>query len=216
VAHAVRYLCDSTYRRRLVFIFRTKLIFKLMPDIVVIAGPNGAGKSTLAPALLRDTLHIFEYVNADTIAEGLSAFAPEDASFEAGRVMLRRLYELASERRDFSFETTLASRFYAGWLGKLKGDGYRVNLIFLWLDNVDLAIERVRERVRVGGHNIPEDTIRRRYDRGLKNLFELYIPVANAWSLRDTSFAGSKEITRYTEVTGLMVSDEEQWKKIKK
>lgn len=85
-----------------------------MPNIVAIAGPNGAGKSTLAPALLRDTLNIPEYVNADTIAEGLSAFAPEDASFDAGRVMLGRLHTLAAARRDFAFETTLASSMRAG------------------------------------------------------------------------------------------------------
>ncbi len=104
-----------------------------MPNVVVIARPNGAGKSTLGPALLRDTLGILEYVNADTIAEGLSAFAPEDASFDAGRIMLLRLRELAGERKSFAFEATLSSRFYAGWLHKLKDDGYRVSLIFLWL-----------------------------------------------------------------------------------
>src|SRR5262245_53051184 len=151
-----------------------------MPDVIVIAGPNGAGKSTLAPALLRDTFGILEYVNADTIAEGLSAFAPEDASFDAGRVMLDRLHELASESRDFAFETTLASRFYSGWLRELQIEGYRVSLIFLWLPVVDLAIERVQARVRLGGHSIPEETIRRRFDRGIKNLFEMYLPVANA------------------------------------
>src|SRR5690349_19065775 len=107
-----------------------------MPNVVVIAGPNGAGKSTLAPALLRDTLNIPEYVNADTIAEGLSAFAPEDASFEAGRVMLERLRGLANKKEDFAFETTLATRFYAGWLRELQSVGYRTSLIFLWLPNV--------------------------------------------------------------------------------
>ena len=187
-----------------------------MPNVIVIAGPNGAGKSTLAPALLRDTFGILEYVNADTIAEGLSAFAPEDASFDAGRVMLGRLHDLASEGRDFAFETTLASRFYAVWLKELKEKGYRVSLIFLWLDNVDLAVERVRERVRVGGHDIPEETIRRRYDRGLKNLFELYIQLVNAWSVRDTSFAQSNEIARYTEEAGEIIFYQERWELIKK
>lgn len=187
-----------------------------MPNVIVIAGPNGAGKSTLAPALLRDTLGILEFVNADTIAEGLSAFAPEDASFDAGRVMLGRLHELASDQRDFAFETTLASRFYAGWLKELRNKGYRASLVFLWLEDVELAIERVKERVRMGGHHIPEDTIRRRYDRGLKNLFELYLPIANAWSVRDTSFAQSNEIARYTEETGEIIFDEERWKIIRK
>lgn len=140
-----------------------------MPNVIVITGPNGAGKSTLAPALLRDTLHILEYVNADTIAEGLSAFAPEDASFDAGRVMLGRLHELAEAGRDFAFETTLASRFYASWLKQLQEKGYRVSLVFLWLRSVEIAIERVRARVRLGGHSIPEETIRRRYEHGTRN-----------------------------------------------
>src|SRR5436190_6481448 len=140
-----------------------------MPNVVVIAGPNGAGKSTLAPALLRDTLNIPEFVNADTIAEGLSAFAPEDASFDAGRVMLGRLHDLANEGKDFAFETTLASRFYAGWLKELREqNAYQVCLVFLWLENVDIAIQRVSARVQAGGHSIPEETIRRRYDRGIR------------------------------------------------
>jgi predicted ABC-type ATPase len=139
-----------------------------MPDVVVIAGSNGAGKSTLAPKLLRDTFGILEFVNADTIAEGLSAFAPEDAAFDAGRVMLGRLHELASSGKDFAFETTLASRFYAGWLKELKVKGYRVSIIFLCLRSVDMAIERLNARVRMGGHSIPEDSIRRRFDRGVR------------------------------------------------
>lgn len=187
-----------------------------MPNIVVIAGPNGAGKSTLAPALLRDTLNIPEYVNADTIAEGLSAFAPEDASFEAGRVMLHRLNELARQRRDLSFETTLASRFYANWIKGLKANGYRLTLIFLWLESSELAKERVKERVRLGGHDIRKETIERRYERGLKNLFELYIPIANTWSIRNTSAAESVEIVRYTDEEGLAVFDEALWNKIKR
>lgn len=188
-----------------------------MPDVIVIAGPNGAGKSTLAPALLRDTLNIPEYVNADTIAEGLSAFAPEDASFDAGRVMLGRLRELAAVGKSFSFETTLATRFYNKWLKELQAKkGYRVSLIFLWLESPELAIERVKERVRAGGHNIHEETIRRRFHRGLRNLFELYIPVVNAWSVRDTSLAQSYEIARYTEETGEIIFDEVRWELIRK
>jgi predicted ABC-type ATPase len=185
-----------------------------MPDVIVIAGPNGAGKSTLAPALLRDTFSILEYVNADTIAEGLSAFAPEDASFDAGRVMLTRLNELAADGKDFAFETTLASRFYAGWLKELKANGYRVSVIFLWLRKVELAIERVNARVRLGGHSIPEETIRRRYERGIKNLFERYLPVADAWRIIDTSFDRPHEIARYTEPVGKVIFDDEQWKRI--
>lgn len=141
-----------------------------MPNVIVISGANGAGKSTLAPYLLRDAFGIVEYVNADTIAQGLSAFAPENAAFEAGRIMLRRLNELASTQIDFSFETTLATRFYARWLKDLQSKQYNFHLVYLWLKNSELAIERVRERVRMGGHNIPEDVIKRRYARGWRNL----------------------------------------------
>ncbi len=187
-----------------------------MPHIIVIAGPNGAGKSTLAPALLRDTLHIREYVNADTIAEGLSAFAPEEASFEAGRVMLSRLRELAGEGKSFAFETTLATRFYARWLNDLRGSGYQVSLVYLWLENVDIAIERVSARVRAGGHSIPEATIRRRYDRGINNLFELYLPVTNSWRVFHASPIIPKEIARFDEIGGEVISDQTLWNQIKR
>jgi len=186
-----------------------------MPDVIVIAGPNGAGKSTLAPALLRDTLHVFEYVNADTIAEGLSAFAPQDASFDAGRVMLSRLYELDDERKSFAFETTLASRFYAKWLTELQEKGYYVSVIFLWLKDVEYAIERVKARVKLGGHDIPEETIRRRFERGKQNLFNLYLPTANAWRIFNAAPEKPKEIARYSDANGEAVFDHEIWKIIR-
>lgn len=187
-----------------------------MPDVIVIAGPNGAGKSTLAPYLLRDTLGVLEYVNADTIAEGLSAFAPENASFEAGRVMLVRLKELAADRRDFAFETTLATRSYARWLRQLQAEGFRVSLVFLWLRKVETAIERVNARVRLGGHSIPEETIRRRFERGRRNLFELYLPLANAWRVFHASPLEPVEIARYTESAGETVLQQELWKEIRR
>ena len=187
-----------------------------MPNVVIIAGPNGAGKSTLAPALLRDTLKVFEYVNADTIAEGLSAFAPEDASFDAGRVMLGRLHDLAEQEKDFAFETTLASRFYARWLTELKDtSGYRVNLVFLWLREPDLAVARVAGRVKLGGHSIPEDTIRRRFDRGRKNFFELYLPIADSWRVFDAGQTPPVEVARYTVETGLETFEVELWNEMK-
>ncbi len=156
-------------------------------QVVIIAGPNGAGKTSLAPHLLRDWLGLLEYVNADTIAQGLSAFQSEQAAFEAGRIMLKRLRELAEQRKSFAFETTLATRSYAARLEKLCRDGYRVNLMFIWLSSPDLAIERVRRRVASGGHNIPEETIRRRYRKGIKNFFSLYQPLADSWAVYDNS-----------------------------
>lgn len=158
-----------------------------MPHVIAIAGPNGAGKSTTAPAILKEILGVTEFVNADTIAQGLSAFNPEGAAFQAGRVMLQRIHSLAEEQRDFAFETTLATRSYARWLKELKGQGYTIHLFFFWLPSPEIAIARVAERVRMGGHNVPEDTIRRRYHAGLKNFFELYRQLADSWFLLDNS-----------------------------
>lgn len=187
-----------------------------MPDVIVIAGANGAGKSTLAPFLLRDALNIVEYVNADTIAEGLSAFAPENAAMSAGRIMLERLNTLAGAKKDFAFETTLASRFYARWLKDLQASNYRFHLIFLWLKDADLAIERVRERVRLGGHHIPGETIKRRYGRGLSNLFELYLPVADTWQIFDVSALTPQKIAFGDKISGNRIVAENLWKQIKK
>lgn len=160
---------------------------ELAPQIILIAGPNGAGKSTLAPLLLRDKLKLTEYVNADTIALGLSAFAPERVAIEAGRVMLKRLHDLAAQRKSFAFETTLATRSYAKWLQGLMTQGYEVHLIYLWLRSPEIAIARVEERVRAGGHDVPEETIRRRYKRGVENFFALYESRVTSWSVYDQS-----------------------------
>jgi predicted ABC-type ATPase len=158
-----------------------------MPKVVVIAGPNGAGKSTTAPAILRDALKVHEFVNADMIAAGLSAFSPESVAVGAGRIMLDRLHELARERRDFAFETTLASRTFVPWLKALQAEGYRFHLVYLWLPTVELAVARVAERVRRGGHAVSEAIVRRRYDRSLDNFFNLYSPFANSWVMMDNS-----------------------------
>lgn len=161
------------------------------PHTIVIAGPNGAGKTTLAPFLLRDRLGLREYVNADPIALGLSAFDPGGVAIEAGRVMLKRLYDLGNQRRTFAFETTLAAKSYAPWLRRLRNSGYTIQLSFVWLRSPDLAVQRVRERVRAGGHEVPEAIIRRRYHKGLTNFWTLYAPLAHAWSVYDNS--GSSE-----------------------
>jgi predicted ABC-type ATPase len=158
-----------------------------MPQIVTIAGPNGAGKSTTAPFLLPETLGIREFVNADAIALGLSAFAPEKVAFTAGRIMLERLHQLADDRENFAFETTLATRSFAPWIANLRRNGYLFHLIFLWLPSPELAIARVQQRVRRGGHHVPEETIRRRYDVGLRNFFKLYRPLTDSWRFYDNS-----------------------------
>jgi predicted ABC-type ATPase len=158
-----------------------------MPHVIIIAGPNGAGKTTAAPALLNEALHVNNFVNADTIAQGLCAFAPETAAIQAGRAMLARIHYLASQNENFAFETTLASRSFAQWITTLKQQGYRFHLEFLWLNHPDLAVSRVQERVKLGGHLVPENTVRRRYISGIKNFFHLYEPIADSWRLSDNN-----------------------------
>ncbi|MEW6738625.1 MAG: zeta toxin family protein [Nitrospirota bacterium] len=157
------------------------------PHLIVIAGPNGAGKSTTAPFLLKGILGVDEFVNADLIAQGLSGFQPEGAAFHAGRVMLERIHYLAKKRVNFAFETTLASRTFAPWITGLRKTGYDFHLVFLYLPNEEFAVARVAERVRMGGHNVPEETIRRRYNAGLKNFFYLYKPLSDFWRFYDNS-----------------------------
>lgn len=183
--------------------------------LIVIAGPNGAGKSTAAPALLQGTLGVMEFVNADTIARGLSAFQPETVAFRAGRIMLERLRQLANERVNFAFETTLATRSFAPWIATLRQTGYLFHLVFLWLPAPELAIERVQERVRLGGHAVPEETVRRRYRAGIQNFFQLYRPLADTWRFYDNSETAAPRLIAsgigYLEAA---IYDSETWKRI--
>lgn len=157
------------------------------PLLVVVGGPNGAGKSTTAPGLLRQALAIHEFVNADAIALGISAFRPESAALAAGRVMLERLRALSRARASFAFETTLANRSLATSIARLRGSGYRVHLMFLSLPTAELAVARVAERVRQGGHDVPVDVVRRRFAVGLRNFFGLYQGLVDSWQLYDNS-----------------------------
>ncbi len=186
-----------------------------MPHLIIIAGSNGAGKSTAAPALLKDALHVDNFVNADVIAQGLCAYQPENAAIQAGRIMLDRIHTLAEEKVNFAFETTLASRTFAMWIPKLQKQGYQFHLIFLWLKNVELAIFRVNERVKSGGHSVPESTIRRRYAAGLKNFFNLYSPLAESWQFYDNSNAENLSlIASQIKQNNPIIKDKEIWKQL--
>jgi predicted ABC-type ATPase len=155
--------------------------------IYVIAGPNGAGKTTFATDFLPEFVQCREFVNADLIAAGLSPFAPQFQAMRAGRLLVTRIKELADARQDFAFETTLAGRSYVKLIADLKQSGYDVTLFFLWLPSADVAVARVAGRVRQGGHDVPEATIRRRFRAGLRNLFRIYAPLVNSWYLLDGS-----------------------------
>jgi predicted ABC-type ATPase len=183
-----------------------------IPLVVVIAGPNGAGKTTAASSLLQGALAVDEFVNADTIALGLSAFQPEQVAIAAGRIMLERLQSLARSRESFAFETTLASRSFAPWLRELRDQGYRAHLAFLSLPSPELALARVRERVRRGGHDVPETVVRRRYIAGLRNFFTLYQSIADRWQMLDNRDAPtSRLIASGGTGTAPMVADEQAW-----
>jgi predicted ABC-type ATPase len=157
------------------------------PTVIVLGGPNGAGKTTSARTLLANRLSLLTFVNADVIAQGLAGFDPDSAALEASRIMLERLYKLADQRADFAFETTLAARSYAPWLNQLRASGFTVHLFYFWLASADLAVARVAQRVRQGGHNIPEPVIRQRYDRSLDNFFDLYRSAVTSWDFFDNT-----------------------------
>lgn len=149
------------------------------PAVYVIAGPNGAGKTTFASDFLPDFVECREFLNADLIAAGLSPFAPEKQSVQAGKLLLKRIRQLAEAGESFSFETTLAGKGHARLLKDLKNRGYTLHLFFLWLPSADMAVQRVANRVSQQGHDIPEPVIRRRYRSGLRNLVELYRPLVD-------------------------------------
>ncbi len=158
-----------------------------VPQIIVIGGPNGAGKSTIATRLIPPGT---EFVNADEIAKGLADVVTDGVNVHAGRLMLRRLDELEARRADFAIETTLASRTLGPRIQRLRASGYAFSLVYIRVLSADLSVQRVAERVRRGGHNIPEDVIRRRYVAGLKNFFEIYQPIADRWRMYDNSELG--------------------------
>jgi len=157
------------------------------PNLYIIAGPNGAGKTTFARKFLPDYAKCLEFVNVDLIANGISPFDPERAALRAGRIMLEQIHSLAERRLDFGFETTLSGKAYIKLLQKMKKGGYLIHLFFLWINDVELALERIRLRVRNGGHAIPEATVRRRFGRSLANFLLVYKPLADSWTIFDNS-----------------------------
>ncbi len=187
-----------------------------MPNIYIIGGANGSGKTTTSMQLLPNFLDVFEYVNADEIARGISPFKPESVAIQAGRLMVERLQKLSNAGTDFAFETTLASRSYVRFLRTCKNKGYAINLMYFWLPSPELAIVRVRGRVETGGHNIPEPVIRRRYQRGLINLLELYLPLCDTWNIYDNSGMIPQLVAAYSkeQQPNLIIDRQIIWNKI--
>ena len=163
-----------------------------MPKLYIIAGCNGAGKTTASYTVLPEMLDCREFVNADEIAKGLSPFNPESVAIDAGRLMLQRMDDLLIAGEDFAFETTLATRSYVKFIDQAHAMGYFVSLLFFWLPTPELAIVRVATRVSKGGHDIPEEVIRRRYATGMRNMVALYAPLCDYWVIYDNSSADAE------------------------
>lgn len=159
--------------------------------VIIIAGPNGAGKTTFAEEFLPQEAQCLTFINADLIAAGLAPFEPEQAAFRAGRLMLEEIYNHAQRGQNFAFETTLSGRSYARLIPTWQAQSYIVKLFFLQLLSPELAIARVAQRVRAGGHHVPEAIIRRRFAAGLHNLETLYKLIVDEWVCYDNS--GIKE-----------------------
>lgn len=161
------------------------------PQAVIIAGPNGSGKSTVAGLLLPPSV---TFVNADLIAQELTGIRGAFADINAGRLLIDRVEKLEAKRQDFAFETTLASKMLRDRVSRWRDIGYQVHLVFFWLASDDLAVRRVASRVRDGGHFVPEETVRRRFMSGLRNFFELYMPLVDTWRMYDNSQADEPQL----------------------
>ena len=187
-----------------------------MPKFYIVSGCNGAGKTTASYTLLPELLECSEFVNSDEFAKGISPFDPSLASVRASRYMLMKYNYLRERKRDFSLETTLATRSLLKMIRNVQQEGYEVTLLYFWLRSPDLAVERVRARVAAGGHNIPEETVRRRYSVGLNYLFKDYMPLVDRWILCDNSEPPFQVVAEGGKKRPLQVRDLITFRKIKK
>ncbi len=165
-------------------------------NVYIIAGPNGSGKTIFAKKFLPDYAKCPNFVNADLIAQGLSPFSPGTAAMKAGRLVLEQIHNLADKNLDFAFETTLSGKSYVSFLNGLSKKDYSVNIFFLWIPNTELAIDRIKDRVASGGHNVPAVDVKRRFYRGLYNFLHYYKPLADTWLLFNNADAVPKLIAQ--------------------
>ena len=186
-----------------------------MPRLYIISGCNGAGKTTASYSLLPEMLDCSEFVNSDEFAKGLSPFDPSKASIQASRFMLMKIRYLLKRQQDFAIETTLATRTLLKTAKQAQSAGYTVTLLYFWLNSPDMAVERVRARVEAGGHNIPEETIRRRYSRGIFYFFNLYAPISERWILADNSQIPFRVIAEGSKDEIVNIKDHETYAKVK-
>ena len=185
-----------------------------MPRLYIISGCNGAGKTTASYSLLPEMLNCSEFVNSDEFAKSLSPFKPENASIQASRYMLLKIRYLLKKNSDFAVETTLATRTLLKTVRMAQAAGYSVTLLYFWLNSPELAIERVKARVENGGHNIPEETIRRRYKVGIDYFFHHYAPISDRWILADNSQTPFRVVAEGSREDVVNIRDKETFDKI--
>ncbi len=183
----------------------------------MIAGPNGAGKTTMTLELIRDCSMLYEFINADEIARGLAPKHPESVALTASKLMINRLKELLNAEKSFAFETTASGTNYVKHLKAAKAKGYEISLTFLWLSKPEEAVKRVAQRVKQGGHHVPEESILRRYYLGIKNLVLHYLPLADEALVIDNSSeeeASKRLIARKNRNNPIDILDRAIWRKI--
>lgn len=186
-----------------------------MPNLFIISGCNGAGKTTASMTMLPETLQCHEFVNCDEIARGLNPLNPDSAKYTAARLMLVRIKKLISLDADFAIETTLATKSYHALVQRAQERSYNIKLIYFWLQSPELALQRVAERVKNGGHNVEELIVRRRYTAGIRNLFRLYLPVVDYFILIDNSIMPREVIAEGNIHDAVKVYNEEKFKRLR-
>jgi predicted ABC-type ATPase len=185
------------------------------PRLYIISGCNGAGKTTASYSLLPEMLDCREFVNSDEFAKGLSPFDPSKASIQASRYMITKIRYLLRKQKDFAVETTLATRTLLKTVKMAQAAGYTVTLLYFWLNSPELAIERVKARVEAGGHDIPEETIRRRYTVGIHYFFHYYAPLCERWILADNSQIPFRVIAEGSRKDIINIKDEDTYTQIR-
>ena len=185
-----------------------------MKEIILLGGPNGAGKTTTARVLLPESFKLYPFLNADDIARGISPQNVEGAALAAGRLLIEKMRLHTSEGRSFALETALSGKSFLPLLKSCKENGWTISLFYFWLPSPEHSIVRVANRVRQGGHSIPDEVIFRRFRTGLWNMRHLYLPLADTAAIYDNSQRQRILIADRESGRPLVIHDQARWSRI--